>query len=144
MLRSERWHENRMEEGKFLTDENESRSSTVLSRAARAAELLDELKMEDVTVLDLREVTDFTDFFIVATARSHAQMKAGVHRVVDGLKKVGLRPFTPPEDESPKWSVIDYGDFVVHLFEEDARGHYRLEELWGDAVELDWRQEATA
>ena len=127
-----------------MTDTNESRLSTVLSRAARAAEILDELKMDEVTVLDLRDVTDFTDFFILATARSNAQMKAAVHRVVDGLKLVGLRPFTPPEDESPKWSVIDYGDFVVHLFEEDARRHYCLEELWGDAAELDWRQEATA
>ncbi len=100
--------------------------------------------MDEVTVLDLREVTDFTDFFIIATARSHSQIKAGVHRLVDGLKKEGLRPFAPPEDESPNWAVIDYGDFVVHLFEDEARRHYRLEELWGDAVAMDWRQEATA
>jgi ribosome-associated protein len=122
----------------------ESNLTTVASRAARTAELLDELKMDDITVLDLRGVTDFTDFFIVATARSNAQMRAAVHRVVDGLKKDGLRPFAPPEDESSKWSVVDYGDFVVHLFEDEARRHYRLEELWGDAVEMDWRQEATA
>jgi ribosome-associated protein len=118
--------------------------STVAARAARTAEILDDLKMEEITVLDLRGVTDFTDFFIVATARSRAQMSAGVQRVLEGLKEAGLRPFAPPEDESPKWTVIDYGDFVVHLFEDEARRHYRLEELWGDATEWDWRQEATA
>lgn len=117
---------------------------SIAARAAHAAEILDDLKLEEITMLDLRGVTDFTDFFIVATARSRTQMQAAVHRLVEGLKEVGLRPFSPPEDESPKWSVIDYGDFVVHLFEEEARRHYRLEELWGDAIELDWRQEATA
>lgn len=118
--------------------------SSIAGRAARAAEILDELKMEDIVMLDLRDVTDFTDFFVVATARSRTQMSAAVHRLVEGLRKIGLRPFSPPEDESPNWTVIDYGDFVVHLFDQDARRHYRLEELWGDAVALDWRQEATA
>lgn len=116
----------------------------VAGRAARAAEILDELKMENITMLDLREVTDFTEFFVIATARSRAQMSAAVHRLTDNLKKWGLRPFTPPEDESPNWLVIDYGDFVVHLFDASAREHYGLEELWGDADELNWRQQATA
>jgi len=127
-----------------LSESSERHLPTVVSRVARVAEILDDLKMEEITVLDLREVTDFTDYFIVATARSNAQMKAAVHRVVEGLKAARLRPFSPPEDESFKWSVIDYGDFVVHLFEQEAREHYRLEELWGDAVEMDWRHEATA
>lgn len=127
-----------------MSESSERSLPTVVSRVARVAEILDELKMEDVTVLDLRDVTDFTDYFIVATARSNAQMKAAVHRVMEGLKEAGLRPFSPPEDESLKWSVIDYGDFVVHLFEPEAREHYRLEELWGDAAEMDWRHQATA
>lgn len=128
----------------LLSHSSERNLPTVVSRVARVAEILDDLKMDEITVLDLREVTDFTDYFIVATARSGAQMKAAVHRVVEGLKAVRLRPFSPPEDESLNWSVVDYGDFVVHLFEPEARKHYRLEELWGDAVEMDWRQEATA
>jgi ribosome-associated protein len=127
-----------------LAELNQLTPPTVSARVARAAEILDDLKLDEITVLDVRGVTDFTDFFIIATARSRAQMHAGVHRVLEGLRKVGLRPFSPPEDESPNWTVIDYGDFVVHLFEDEARRHYRLEELWGDATEWDWRQEATA
>lgn len=127
-----------------MSESKQPVQSSIAARAAHAAEILDDLKLEEITMLDLRGVTDFTDFFIVATARSRTQMQAGVNRLVEGLKEVGLRPFSPPEDESPKWSVVDYGDFVVHLFEEEARRHYRLEELWGDAIELDWRQEATA
>ena len=116
----------------------------VEDRVSRMACILDDLKADDIVALDLRGITDFTDFFLIATVRSTAQMRGASNQLLELLKKEGLSPFYPMEDESPNWTVLDYGNVVVHLFEARTREHYLLEELWGDAGEFPWREEATA
>lgn len=108
------------------------------------AEVLAEMKFEDIVALDMRGVTDFADFFLIATGRSRAQMKAAVDRIQREMKNRGARPFTRPEADSDNWVVLDYGDTLIHLFDAPARARYSLEELWGDAPAVDWRQIASA
>lgn len=117
---------------------------TVESRVSRIGEILDEMKAVEIVALDLRGISDFTDFFVIATMQSSTQMRSALLRIEQELKAEGVRPFVPPELESPKWTVLDYGSVVVHLFDADARRFYALEELWGDGAEFEWQNQALA
>ena len=99
----------------------------------RAAELAFERKVEDLVVLDLRGLSGATDYFLIGTGTSDIQVKAVADNVVDGLKKIGVRPGHVEGMNSGRWVLIDYIDFVVHLFHPTAREFYQLETLWGDA-----------
>lgn len=106
------------------------------SRIRKMIDELENLKIGEIVILDLRGVTDFTDFFVIATAGSSVQMSGVMRRIYDSLKKEGHLPYAPFEDESPRWSILDYGDIILHLFEKETREHYQLEQAWGDAEEI--------
>jgi len=99
----------------------------------RSAELALERKALDVVVLDLRGISTATDFFVIASGTSDVQVKAIAEHVVDELKKAGVRPAHVEGMNGGRWVLIDYIDFVVHVFHPSARGFYQLETLWGDA-----------
>lgn len=99
----------------------------------RAIELLHDRKAEDMVLLDLRPVAGATDFFLIATGRSDTHVSAIGDHVVDELKKDGVRPFGVEGLRAGRWVLIDYVDFVVHVFHPAAREFYQLERLWGDA-----------
>lgn len=119
-------------------------TDTSMQLATRIAQIMDELKSEDIVTLDLRGVADVADCFVIATVNSAPQMKAVAWRIYEKLKAEGVTPVGPIEDESPRWNIIDYSDVVVHLFEADARKLYQLEQVWGDAEELQWNSRAGA
>lgn len=98
----------------------------------RTVDLLLDRKAEDVSVLDLRELSGATDFFIIATGRSDTHVSAIADHVVEELKKEGVRPYGLEGMRSGRWVLIDYVDFVVHVFHPAARDFYQLERLWGD------------
>ena len=100
---------------------------------ARAVELLFDRKAVDVTLLDLRKVSTATDFFVIATGRSDTHVSAIGDHLVDELKKEGVRPSGVEGMRGGRWVLIDYVDFVVHVFHPAAREFYQLERLWGDA-----------
>ena len=101
---------------------------------ARAAELALERKAEDVVVLDLRGISTATDFFVVATGNSDIQVRAIAEHVEEQLKKEDdVRPAHVEGTEGGRWVLMDYFDFVVHVFHPQARQFYQLEALWGDA-----------
>ncbi len=102
----------------------------------RAAVLAVERKASDVLAMDLRRVSTATDFFVLGTGTSDIQVKAIAERVVEGLKEVGVRPDHVEGMEGGYWVLIDYIDFVVHVFHHTARAFYQLELLWGDAPDL--------
>jgi ribosome-associated protein len=95
-------------------------------------------KAEDLCVLDLREISSFTDFFIIGHGRSSRQNVAIVEAVEAALKPAGVRPLSVEGRGSAEWVLIDYGSLVVHVFSAAAREHYGLEMLWGDAPRLDF------
>lgn len=99
----------------------------------RAAELALERKAHDVLVLDLRGISTATDYFVIASGTSDVQVKAIADLIVDELKKDGVRPEHVEGVRGGRWVLLDYIDFVVHVFHPQARQFYQLENLWGDA-----------
>ena len=111
---------------------------------SRAVELLHDRKAQDVTVLDLRGVTSTTDFFLIATGRSDTHVTAVADHMVDELRGEGVRPAGVEGMRSGRWVLVDYVDFVVHVFHPAAREFYQLERLWGDAPTHFMQSEASA
>lgn len=104
-----------------------------MSAARRAAQILLDSKANDVVVLDLRPVTDMADFFIVASGTSDTHVRASAGHVVEALKKEGMTVNSIEGMETGRWVLLDYVDFVVHVFHPTLRSFYQLERLWGDA-----------
>jgi ribosome-associated protein len=99
----------------------------------RAAELALERKAHDVVILDLRGISTATDYFVIAGGTSDVQVKAIAEHVLDELKKDSVRPEHSEGLRGGRWVLLDYVDFVVHVFHPQAREFYQLENLWGDA-----------
>jgi ribosome-associated protein len=94
-------------------------------------------KAIDLTVLDLRGIATFTDFFIISTGANKRQMQAISDGVVDQLKRQGSPAARVEGYQAAEWILVDYGDFIVHVFDEKARRFYDLEYLWREAKRLD-------
>ncbi|HEY3744560.1 MAG TPA: ribosome silencing factor [Bryobacteraceae bacterium] len=107
--------------------------------AARAAE---SKKALDVQVLDLREVTSFADFFVLATGTNPKQVQAIAEEVDIALRKVGEHANSVEGFDNAEWILADYGDFIVHVFSEKARAFYELERLWRAARKVEIPAEA--
>jgi ribosome-associated protein len=116
-----------------MTPFETTQTSDLPHEVARAVELLFDRKAEDVTLLDLRDVSGATDFFVIASGRSDTHVSAIGDHVVDELKKQGVRPYGVEGLRSGRWVLLDYVDFVIHIFHPAARDFYQLERLWGDA-----------
>ena len=91
-------------------------------------------KAQDVVVLDLRKLSPLVDFFVIATGGSDIQVRAIADAIVDGLGERGVTAWHVEGYRYGRWVLLDYVDFVVHIFRSDARGFYALERLWGDAA----------
>jgi ribosome-associated protein len=100
--------------------------------ARRIAALTLTKKAQDVVIMDLRPLTNMTDFFVVCSADSDTQAKAIADGVDEGLEKQGTRPWHR-EMGSTQWILLDYVDVVLHVFHTRTRSFYSLEKLWGDA-----------
>ncbi len=90
-------------------------------------------KAHDVTVMDLRKVTDMADFFIVCSGDSDVQVKAIADEIADNTDKLGVQPWHREGLSQRQWVLLDYVDVVVHIFHKEARRFYAIEKLWGDA-----------
>lgn len=109
---------------------------------SRAVTLAQERKAEDLVVLDLRGRSFATDFFLVGTGHSDIQIKAIAEHLIDELEKGDVRPSHVEGMGGGRWVLIDYIDFVVHIFHPSARSYYQLEDLWGDAPRRSFGEEA--
>lgn len=107
--------------------------------ARRAAALASELKAHDIVVLDLRGVTDMTDFFVIASGTSDTHVRAVAEHIEMGLKQGGVSTTMTEGLTQGRWALLDYAHCVIHVFHPTLRQYYQLERLWGDAtrVELD-------
>jgi ribosome-associated protein len=95
-------------------------------------------KAEDPVVLDLCGLSDVTDYFLICHGKSDRQVLAIVDSIEERLARdLGRRPSHVEGRRTGDWVLMDYVDFVVHVFREDRRQFYRLERLWGDAPSLD-------
>ncbi len=99
----------------------------------RAADLALDKKAEDVLALDLRSISSATDFFLLATGNSDIQVRAIAEHILEGLADEGMRPLHTEGMDRARWVLLDFVDFVVHVFHPLTREFYQLELLWGDA-----------
>jgi ribosome-associated protein len=106
-------------------------------RLATAVEAALDKKAAAVTVLDLREMGAFTDFFLVCHGWSTPQIHAIAEEIEKRLSAAGLRPPRREGHHSAEWVLLDYGEFLVHIFNEKSRGYYDLERLWRAARRID-------
>jgi ribosome-associated protein len=104
-------------------------------KAAVAAAL--DKKAIDLVVLDLRKSSAFTDFFIICTGGNARQVKAISDGVEEALRAKGLKPALTEGYQQGDWILIDYFDFIVHVFASQTREFYALEKLWGDAKRIE-------
>jgi ribosome-associated protein len=100
----------------------------------QAAESALDRKAEDVTALDLRGISSATDYFVLATGHSDIQVRAIAEHVREELAKEGMEPLSVEGTDRARWILLDYVEFVVHVFHPSARSFYALESLWGDAA----------
>jgi ribosome-associated protein len=100
---------------------------------ARAVDLAIDRKGSDLVVLDLRGISDATDYFFLVSGTSDIHVRSIAEHIVEELKKGGVRPSHVEGLRSGRWVLIDYIDFVIHVFHPAARDFYQLERLWGDA-----------
>jgi ribosome-associated protein len=98
-----------------------------------AVEAIEDRKGQRMTVLDLRGVTDATDYFLIASGTSDAHVRGLGDAVLDRLARSGVRAHHVEGVPGGRWVLIDFVDFVVHLFHPEARAFYQLERLWSDA-----------
>ena len=93
-------------------------------------------------MLDMRDLISITDYFVIASGTSERQVKTIAEEVLKDLKARGVRPVRVEGEASARWMLIDYVDFVVHVFDDEEREFYRLENLWRDAPVVEWEVEA--
>jgi len=102
-------------------------------RVREAVAAAEDRKAVDLKVLHLQRVSDFTDYFVICSGTSERQVQAIADAVEAKLREAKVRPLHVEGYNRAQWVLIDYGDLVVHVFQEEPRRYYALERLWGDA-----------
>jgi ribosome-associated protein len=108
-------------------------------------QLADNKKAEDIVILDVRELSSVTDYFVIASGTSEPHLRAIVEEITDQLREEQhLRPRAIDGAVQTAWVVLDYFDVIVHVMRQDVRDRYDLETLWGDAPRVRLRKRAAA
>jgi ribosome-associated protein len=110
-------------------------------RVASAVRAASDKKATQIVILDLQDIASFTDYFVICSGKSNRQVQAITDEVTERLSKAGTRAAHVEGYQAAEWVLIDYGDFIVHVFSEDARQFYDLERLWRDASRTEIRDE---
>ena len=109
--------------------------------ALAAAKLAADRRCTEVLVLNLKDKSPATDYFVIATGTSDRQMRSIADEISQTARKKGLQRFGRAGYEQGRWILLDFIDVVVHLFDNEYRDYYDLELLWGDAEHLQWKRE---
>jgi ribosome-associated protein len=112
-------------------------SLTGLELAQRCVQFSQDKKALDPIILDLQEISTICDYLVICSAQSEPQLKAIANGVEKGLKdEFGRHPLAVDGFPTSQWIVVDYGDVMFHIFHEQKRGVYALEDLWSDAPQV--------
>ena len=121
-----------------MVDALDSRACAII-----AAQAADEKKATDIMVQEVAKLIGVTEYFIIATAANNRQVDAIVDNIEEKLRvQAGIKPFGREGTNDGIWALLDYGSFVVHVFQPEARDYYQLETLWNDAPIMDLAAEA--
>ena len=108
-------------------------------------ELADNKKAEDIVILDLRQLSSVTDYFVILSGTSEPHLRAIVDEIADKLRdEYQVKPRAVDGTLQAAWVVLDYFDVIVHVMRQDVRERYDLETLWGDAPRVKLRKRAPA
>lgn len=118
------------ENGKKLTKRTLPREIRLSIKAGKAK------KGEHIVVIGLKEISSFTDYFIIISGNSSRQNIAIYENIEKELKKENIYPLHVEGKENAEWILMDYGNFILHVFSKETREYYSLEKLWGDGPKL--------
>jgi ribosome-associated protein len=116
-------------------------SRDLARQAARAAA---SKQGDAIVILDVRDLITITDYFVIVSGSTDRQVRTIVDEVVRSLKDDGTRPVREEGEAATGWMLLDYVDFVVHVFRNEEREYYRLENLWRDAPVIEWQEDEQA
>ena len=111
------------------------------AKAIEAAQAALDKKAKDTVVLELKDLTIIADYFVVCSGESTTQVKAIVENVEKKLREYGQKPMGIEGLNTARWVLMDYGDVIVHVFEEETRAYYELEKFWLDAPRIPFEKE---
>ena len=100
--------------------------------SAEICKILLKHKGEDVVRINVKEKSDICDYFVIASGRSGVHTRALIEHVEEEMEKIGFSPIRREGVREGRWAVLDYGDVLVHIFNDETRLFYHLESLWGD------------
>lgn len=106
--------------------------------ADSVARIASDAKAQDITILDVRNISSIADFFVILTGTSQNHLRAIARRIEDELREEGVKPASVDGARTTGWVAIDYGAVIVHAMTQDSRQLYDLERLWGDAPKREW------
>ena len=112
---------------------------SAFERALLCARVADENKAKDVVVLDLRKLTPLYDYFVIVTGASRRQLHTLADETEAALKAVGDKRMSLQGYQGSRWIVQDFGDIMIHVFDQETREYYALDDLWADAPKVDWK-----
>lgn len=118
-----------------VTPNNAAADSAALDTAQTLEQILaslEDLKGLDVRTIDVTQISDVTDYMVLASGTSNRHVRSLVDRVTENLKDAGVRPLGVEGKETSEWVLVDYGDIVLHVMQAETRGFYDLERLWSD------------
>lgn len=107
--------------------------------AVTAARASDDKRAEDVVVMDMRKTLGITDYFVVCSGKTERQVRRIQDSVEERVREKGAKPIRREGERYGRWILLDYGDFVVHIFRDEDRAFYNLERLWQDVEKVEWR-----
>lgn len=107
-----------------------------MERVERIAQALYDKKARDIEILDISEITSIGDYFIICNCSSTTQVKACADEVEEKMEELGIRPNHLEGYNGGNWILMDYGDIIVHIMQEETHEFYALEKLWSDAKEI--------
>jgi ribosome-associated protein len=122
----------------IVVTETRTPFSELDERAQLALHCAGDKKAVNTVVLDLREIASFTEFFVVTSGTNQRQVQAISDEINEQLKKqLNSKPIRVEGYNTAEWILLDYGDFIVHIFEQKSREFYDLERLWRDAKKVE-------
>jgi ribosome-associated protein len=103
------------------------------------ADALDDKKGIDIDLLDVGDLFQITEVFVIVTGTSRPHAQSLAESVEERLRGIGRKPLRTEGKAEAEWILLDFGDVILHVFQQEARDFYGLERLWGDAGRVDWQ-----
>jgi len=105
--------------------------------ASKIVKCADDKKAYDIKLLEIKDLTTLCDYFVICHGTSNPQMRAIFDEIDEKLEESGVKVLNPGASDNTQWLLMDYGDVIVHIFSEESREFYAIENLWNDAKSID-------